>query len=671
MERPRLLESRIGELKALLRLVLAAGGLGRTLCLAGALVALDLLLDRALRFRFGTRLVLLCAGAAAVLWQVGRGVLHPLLRRLTDHAVALELERRRPCEDLLASALSFAGGAAGGGSAALRREVLARAEREAAGIVPPRLLRWQRPRRWLLFGAAVALVTVGFGLAYPRAAGLWFRRNVLLRPVEWPRRTRLALVGFQEGVRFVPRAEDVQVSARASGVVPQMVSLVVRPEEGGRARELPMGRREAGRFSVTVPAVRQALSVRARGGDGISQPGLVQPVARPELAAARLTVRLPDYIRRTPLDIPWRSEGLQVPVGSRLSVELTATSRLSRAAWRLGRGEAQPMLMTGPRTARCSLEVNRDLICRFEFADVHGIGSAEPVKMDIRALPDEPPQVRLAARGAPDMVTPDAAVVLEAQALDDYGLSRLWLETAHRGGDGAAELPTAELWSGSGRREVWREHLLDLRHWELPPAGRLELAAAARDNRPDAEAGVARSAAVSLRLVTDAELVQALLLRQEDLRRDLEQLIATQREIVADLTGEADADLEQLSRRQAALASETGRVGAGYDQVLEQMLSNRVIEPTVHRRRRARIVEPLEELAAPDGPVMRAAITLRRRDASAAEPARSVLNAMERVRANMLLMEGYAAVTASVREVRRGQQDVLETTRRAGREEMQ
>lgn len=670
MERARILESRIARLRGLVRLALAAGGLGRALCLAGALAGLDLLLDRALRFAFGTRLVLLCAGAAAVLWQVGRGVLHPLLRRLSDHAVVLELERRRAGGDLLASALSFAAGVGGTGSAALRREVLARAEREATRIAPRALVRWRRPRRWLLVGVAVLLVAGAFGVAYPATARLWFRRNVLLHPVEWPRRTRLALVGFGEGTRFVPRGRDVEVAARASGVVPETITLVVQSETGGRGRELPMARGEAGNFTVTVAGVRQAVSVQARGGDGISERGRVQPVARPELASARLDVKPPAYIRKTPLSVPWRSKGLEVPVGSHVSVELTATSRLSRATWRPGREQPRPMLLTGPRTARCDFDVERDLTCRFEFADVHGITSGEPLRMDVAALPDKPPQVRLAVRGAPAMVTPAATVLFEAEASDDYALRRLWLEAAHRAGDGRAELPATELWSGSERRSVWAEQELDLRQWELPPAGQLELTALARDNRPDGEDAVARSAPVALRLVTPGELVRALLLRQEDLRRDLEQAIAAQREIIAGLHAPARTGAERVSRRQAALATEAQRVAAGYDQVLIQMLTNRVTDPPVHRRRRAEIVEPLRNLAAPDGDIMKAAGQLRRGEPGAEQPARASLNRMEQVRANMLLMEGYAAVAASVREVRRGQGQVLETTRSAGTEQM-
>ncbi len=86
----------------------------------------------------------------------------------------------------------------------------------------------------------------------------------------------------------------------------------------------------------------------------------------------------------------------------------------------------------------------------------------------------------------------------------------------------------------------------------------------------------------------------------------------------------------------------------GYRAVLEQMLNNGVIAQTAFDRHVAEIVAPLEAVAP----------SLRRGEADDA------LAQMEAVRSRMLLLESYAGLVASLREVTAAQQGVLKNTQK-------
>jgi hypothetical protein len=621
------LRARLADLRRLVRLAALGAGLGRLLLRLALLAAASFALDRAFELPPTARLVLLGLAGA-------RLVLRPLAQHMPDAALALEVEERLPQSgDVLASALAF--GPQGGGSAALQALVLGRAEQVARSLRPGEFVRWQTARRRLAAGLLAVVVLAGAALARPAEAGLWFRRDVLLERVEWPRATALALIDFPGPVRYVPRGADVDLRVRAAGRVPRVARLMLTDVRTGASRSLDMARAGSGQFTARVAALDATSTFSVQAGDGRLPEHRLEVVDRPAVAAARMQVTPPAYISPHPIDLAWNSDTFDVPAGSRVSIALQATQPLSAAVCRLDGGPPQPMQQSGPSTASTAFDAAHDVSCEFSLTDTFGIGMAAPLRVEVRAVPDRPPAVHLTGSGVGDMVVATARVPVHVSATDDYGVTAVQLLRRYEGEGPAKDFPPIDLPQGAGGTEFSADRVVELSGLDLAPGGRLVLSATATDDRQPPPPNTASSPALSFRVVTVQELLSALLVRQQDLRRDLE------------------AEMDR-GRRLAALSTAGLRSGAhvaeltasGYRAVLEQMLNNGVIAQAAFDRHIAEIVTPLETLAA----------------AMERGPVTDSLARMDAVRSRMMLLESYAGLVASVKEVTAAQQRVLEGT---------
>lgn len=667
------LHGKLRALRGLLRVAMASVGLGRFVCLTAALALADFALDRTFRFPHGLRLALLSAAGAVLLWQLGAQVGLPLLRAIPAGALALELERRLAAPaDLFASALQFAAGGAGGTtSTALISATIEQAQAHAAAIRPAALVCWRPVKAWLVAAAAAAGVCAVTVALDPASAGFWLRRNVLLKAVEWPRRTRLTLLAAP---RFVPRGEGAAISVKAEGVVPHAAQLQARGVETGAARTVVMQRTEQNVFAVSLPSLEETTACTVRAGDGALEGPVIEVVDRPAVARARMVITPPAYIGAQPVELAWNAPVFDVPTGSEATVSLEATKPLSSAVCRMAGGPVQTVEPMGGRAVSFDLPVSADVRCDVVLRDTLGIESAQPFPVEVRAVADRPPSLTLLASGVADMVVPDARIPLSVRATDDYGVVSAWLEQAHEGSDGRVDYLRVQLYQGAPQGEVGLEHVVDLKGRGLPPAGRLVLTAAAEDNCTVGGPNTGKSGPVRFRLVSVRELLAALLLRQEDLRRDLEQHIAREKDVRQRFDGamgsaqRGGATVADLGASQRSLATALGLLSAQYRDVLGQMLNNRVIADVAYDSRLAGIVQPLERLAAADGPVLAAAGAMQRAvEAAAPQSAadsllESALSDMQAVRDKMMLLESYAAVLASVQEIAGRQEQLLERT---------
>jgi len=553
-------------------------------------------------------------GTAALAWWSWQLVLGPLLRPMPDAALALEVEERLPDSgDLLASALFFAQGSGGGGSAPLRATVVRQAELAARSLRPVELVRWRGARDRLALGLTAVLLLAVAALAHPDTAGLWLRRNVLLEDAQWPRATRLALVDFPAPVRYVPPGAQVEVRVRAFGKVPRTARLELRDVLTGTVQTLDMAREGPGRFAARTPPVNATSAFTVRAGDARLPEHRLEVVERPAVASARMVVRPPAYISPEPVELAWNAPAFEVPAGSGVSISLRATKALSAATCTVDGGAPQAMKRVGAREVSYELRADRDLTCEFSLTDTVGIGMAEPLRVSITALEDRPPTARLTASGVGDILLPTARVPVQVSVSDDYGVTGVRLLRRYEPADGSVDYPPVDLLDGPAGSQFSAGHIVELAPLGLPPEGRLVLSASAEDNRVPAPPNSATAPPLSFRLVSVQELLSALLLRQQDLRRDLEEQIA----------------------RPAELSRVPELTASGYAALLEQMLNNGIISRAAFQHHSAEIVEPLRAAAE--------ALAGGRLEQARAD--------MQRARAAMMLLESYGGVVASLAEV--------------------
>jgi hypothetical protein len=380
-----------------------------------------------------------------------------------------------------------------------------------------------------------------------------------------------------------------------------------------------------------------------------------------------MVIQAPAYIAQEPIELTWNAPGFRIPRGSEATVTLQSTKLLSAAFCRLDEGAPLPMERTAGDTVRFRFPVDRNVRCAFTLVDTLGIEGEQPLLTAVQAVGDRAPDVDLTAQGIGDMLVPAARVPLAVEAGDDYGAESVWLEVLHEGPAGREDRPNVTLWEGSPRRNVSVVHVMQLGDHDVPPKGRLVVTAVARDNCALDGPNTGQSAPLHFRVVTVHELLGALLVQQQDLRRDLEQQMQRQNDLKRRLVraGPSGNDaLGEIEKAERDLAGVLERTAAGYRDVLAQMLNNTVIPQPIYEARVADIVQPLERLGAGGGVLSRLADRIQdaRRDTAAKSDAVGLMGAargeMKSVRARMLLLEGYAALAASVEEAASEQRDL-------------
>jgi hypothetical protein len=382
------------------------------------------------------------------------------------------------------------------------------------------------------------------------------------------------------------------------------------------------------------------------------------------VAGGRLIVTPPAYIGSEPVELAWQTGTFSVPSGSHVKVLLETASALDSVAARTDRGELLKPDWQGPgrREFGLALPVVRDTVLSVDVVDERGVRSAQPFRVRLHAVPDQPPDVRLAVHGVGELVTPVARLPFAVDVTDDYGLGDIHV-IARAGGEGgrATRIDVAD---GKGSRSLRREVTVGVPYLGAAAGDRLFFRAVAADSAVAGGSHTGQSAELAFRVVSAAELLNALLLTQLDLRRDLEQQARLQRSLLDELA-QGGGMPAMLATRERDLSPVLARIGEGYADVLDQMVNSGLLAAGAYGLRTAAIPGVLADLSGPAGAVERAAEALVSSAAGAPraeEAMEEALGAMERVRAAMLLLEGYSSIVASVREVSAEQQDLLHRT---------
>jgi len=548
--------------------------------------------------------------------------------------------------DLLSSALELGGARAArqGFSPQLTRQVVARAEAASQAIMPRALVDWSGVKRSLILGAICLSVSAIAVAAWPGTALLWARRNLLFARVEWPRKTHLELVGFAQAGRVVPKGEDVRITVRARGVVPRIARLKVRFEPERRSHAVVMNRVGPDTFQAQISALHRSCTFTVEAGDGVLGPHRLTVVERPRIARAEIRLSPPAYLGMAPRELAWNAPALSVPRGSEVRFALTATRPLSQARVTVGENPPAALDIVGPDTAVFSAAVDEDVRYEFQVRDRAGLEMSEPLALVLHAVPDREPEVALAGEGIGEWVTADARLPLLVNVKDDHAAAR-------------------------SVRAV-----IDLADRGLAPGDTITCVALAQDACTVPAPNTGRSQPLAFRVVTAQDLLASLLVRQQDVRQDLEQQIDRQRETVRRLGspgwGVASHTVAgpALAAEERAAAQVVESRAEEYRRILLEMLNNRLLTSARFGRHLAGIVDTLQQIASPAGCMQRAAELLSARDdPAAAQEARALLeeavDGLETVRFRMLLLETYAQVIVAVEEIAEREQRLLEQTR--------
>ena len=340
---PADLQRRLIALRRRYRTIHAATGLFMLLGAVSGLFLVQALADWWFDLPWAARAVFLLTDLGLLAAIYRRHIHRPLQKKLGLPETALMVEKKWPAlKQSVITAVEMAQGNAKAtrGSAQLVDIVLQQARARTTGlnfndVVPTRALR-----RSAIWGIVLALGTLAIAAAgWPSSLSLIER--IFLLNVPLPTKTIVIPITHD---MTVPVSTDVEISARAQGIIPTHGRVTVT-YAGSSAQDYPLTvlPDQPGVFSFTVHNVQKQFKYSFTLNDGHGPEFTVNAKVPPSLASVECTQVYPDYTKLPPQKLP--STGLSLLAGSHLKIKAVAGEPLKSATVVL-QGVAQTVPMT-------------------------------------------------------------------------------------------------------------------------------------------------------------------------------------------------------------------------------------------------------------------------------------------------------------------------------------
>ncbi len=650
----------------------------------GAFLVLSVPLDFFVHLVVFQRLCLLAVFAGAAFWLAVRPLLGAFGVRLTNAGLAAAVERAYPhLEDRLVSAVEFSENPpAPAESESLRAAVVADAlsvarELDFGGAVDADRAGKHRKFAFAALAALAALVMFAPGTAF-----VWAARNLLLLPVEWPRRTDLVVerkageIWRAGEVRRVPKGEDFPIVIRAKGQsIPKSVHLYL--VFGNREKETRILSRIPGsvaRYTTTIPRAYEAFAFRVRGGDHLTDSYQVEIQERPRVRSVAVRYTPPDYLKKPPpapappYPVESAASAITLPVGSVVEVEVSSSKPLAPggAALRFVQGKTtldRPAASVSGTEAKFSFELAASARASVRLRDTDGLESASDAEMTFVAKEDEPPRVALKLEGVRPRATPKGGLRIGVHFRDDWALSSASLlllrepsavekeaapEPAKTGGEAPKEPPKAGEAAGpspvaptirpipsfrAGVRELKEDRLeIPLSGLGLEPGDNLLIWAEAKDNDTRKGPKSGASEKLRVRILSRDELAAVLLAEQQSLRKAFERTLQDQKDIRKDfdalrpnlspgarLTDKEAVTARALEQAERKVVRSTGDAGKDFDRILDEQRMNAIGDAGDQTRLQG-IVDSLQSISQRTLPPAAEALKMAARNDPATRP---------------------------------------------------
>ncbi|MCS6859295.1 MAG: hypothetical protein NZT92_03110 [Abditibacteriales bacterium] len=659
------------------RLLETLDGLGRTFLCLSAMALVGYHLDRWLVFPSSLRLAWLIALGVASVGCALAFVLRPLVRRISDEDIALQVEKRFPqLQERLLSSVEFAHAAAlPGMSPQMVAALMRQTEQETAAVQFTHAITRPQLRRVAALSCVMLLILTAHVAFAREPMARWLLR--MLHPYSDIPVFALTQLDVQPRHVVLPRGADLTITVAASGSAVQSCDLYVQREGSGwekrTARPQTPGRQDniTALFRYRLTNLTSSIRYYARARDGQSNTYTAMVVDRPAIVGVRMRYHYPAYTRQGSAMAQEGAGNIAALVGTRVGVEMTANKPVHAATLELNVGAArlrQPLRVEGAKVIG-SLTVRQDGTYTVRLWDEHGFTNLDPPQYAIQAIADRAPDVSLIKPKTDLELVPDATLPLSATARDDYGIAALRLKHQKEQAN-PQPLRTLSLPAPSPpRRAVTAAARWNLAGLDLQPGDALTFFVEAQDNDNVTGPHIGKSEVRRVRIVSHEEMEMRLNALMSDIRQMLDRIIQRQRETKAQ-TQRAQANpqpptISEARRAQNDIARETADAAQQLNDLTEQA-ENNALSPPEELQRQRETQQGLQNLAQRDMP--QAAQSIERAEASrhrqarqqslnqAAQQQQQILNQLQRMREALENRNDLERLAAQARELAQRQQ---------------
>lgn len=423
-----------------------------------------------------------------------------------------------------------------------------------------------RRSAWLWAGAGLAAVLITAGLAAPTAVRAARTARFVIAP---PHLSLRVLPGDQRLVKGTPLAIEAAIDGVPADLDVPPPQLHVQGDESRASGQFV--RQPDGRYVVKVPAVQRSFDYRVTAGALASRTYRVEALDRPRVTGIDLAYVYPSFSGLPPRE---ETDGgdIYAPAGTKVTVRVRASKPLRAATLRATDGNGQqdlPLALVNETTGDVALTVTRDGAYRVTLTDTDAIDNPGDTEYFVRVMNDRPPDVRILRPAGDQGVTRLEEVSIEARAEDDYGIRRLELVYAVRGGTERV----VGLGGNGQSTAVSGRHTLYLEDLDVKPGDFVSYYARARDIGRGKRSTEARSDIFFLEIRPTAQeftAAQSSAAMNMGAGGDMVDLVAAQKDVVAATWklerratgGRSAADIRAVGRAQAEVRNRTRQQSA-------------------------------------------------------------------------------------------------------------
>ncbi|HEX7126040.1 MAG TPA: DUF4175 family protein [Thermodesulfobacteriota bacterium] len=414
-------------------------------------------------------------------------------------------------------------------------------------------------RLWL--PAALGAVTAAVAVVSP--ALLADSARALVNPLAFVPADTLVL-DVSPGDATVLRGSPVTIRVRAAGRVPDRVEVALFAADAAARpdREPPPQSRLAARpagdglFVVGPFPAERSLGYRAQADGTASRTFRLTVEEAPEVGRIVATYHYPAYLAMTDRTV----EGGTVEAyrGTEVRLAMTANKPIARARVVFDDGSAVPVEVdpNGDGTAlAATFVVTGEGGYRVILTDRAGFDTPEPIRYEIRVIPDDAPTAEIASPATDLTVDQGDTVRVEWRASDDIALGRV--DLVFEAGQGEQRIALARPRAGQRPTRLAGRHDWRLGTLGLPPGARVAYYVEARDT--DVISG------------PKTGVSQTYYLQIRSREQDHEQLRADQREIADQLLDALGDQLEREAAAEVGRTAEAAEKGRALDERLDRV----------------------------------------------------------------------------------------------------